>query len=58
MGLFNFFSLGKSNSSKPPRRFSGKNKSEVSSGLRGGSSECGRKMRDWRKQIEKKNTKK
>lgn len=34
--------------------FSGKNKREVSDGMRHGSSECGKKMREWREEKEKK----
>jgi hypothetical protein len=37
--------------------FSGKNKSEVSDGLRHGSSECGRKMREWKEEKSEKSKK-
>ena len=50
MGFWN--SLGSifssDNVSKVSKTFSGKNKKAISDGLRNGSKECGRLMRQWR----------
>lgn len=48
MGIFKNIFKGAKKVSKASKDFHGKNKKEISDGLRHGSSECAKRMRKWK----------